>query len=405
MSLSDYRPISLIGCIYKILAKALAVRLKSVIGEVIGEVQSAYVAGRNILDGPLMINEIHSWLKKSKRKALMFKVDFDKAFDSINWGYLESVLSQMGFGAKWRSWINGCLRSSRASVLVNGSPTQEFDISRGVRQGDPLSPFLFIIAMEGLNVAISSACEKGIYKGLSIPNGGPTISHLFYADDAIFVGEWSQQNIKNLARILRCFHATSGLKVNFAKSKVYGVGVNCGEIDRFAASLGCTAGTFPFMYLGVPVGANMGLKRNWKPIIDRFSSKLSSWKAKTLSLGGRVTLAKAVLGNLPTYYFSLFKAPEGILEELEKKRRRFIWGGNEDKRKICWVSWKKVIGDKSKNGLGLGSLRALNLSLLVKWWWRLRRNPQDLWNRTITGIHNLARKPAHCLSNKSISGV
>lgn len=113
----------------------------------------------NILDGPLIINEICSWAKQIKRKVL-FKFDFDKAFDSINWNYLDSVLDQMGFGSKWRAWIRGCLFSSRASIIMNRCDTKEFNISRGMRQGDPLSPFLFIIAMEGLNVALKTAGER-----------------------------------------------------------------------------------------------------------------------------------------------------------------------------------------------------------------------------------------------------
>lgn len=104
-SLVDFRPISLIGCLYKIIAKTLAGRIKQVIGSVVNEVQFAYVEGRNILDGPLIVNEVCAWAKKSARKVLLFKVDFDKAFDSVNWGYLDSVLMQMGFGSKWRSWI------------------------------------------------------------------------------------------------------------------------------------------------------------------------------------------------------------------------------------------------------------------------------------------------------------
>ena len=214
----------------------------------------------------------------------------------------------MGYVLKWRTWIKGCLESSKASVLVNGSPTKEFNISKGVRQGDPLSPFLFIIAMEGLNVAMKTACEKHIFKGLKIPNQDGIVSHLFYADDALFIGEWSKENIKHLARVLRCFHVVSGLKVNFQKSRVFGIGASESETRRWALPLGCEPASLPFTYLGVPVGSNMNLKKNWLPIIDRFKSKLSLWKAKTLSFGGRVTLIKSVLGSLPTFYFSLFVA-------------------------------------------------------------------------------------------------
>lgn len=212
-------------------------------------------------------------------------------------------MRQMGYDEKWRRWIHGCLTSAKASVLINVSPTEEFVMEKGVRQGDPLSPLLFIIAMEGLNVAMKTTCEKGISQGIKIPNTNVLLSHLFYADDALFVEEWTKSNIKNLARILRCFHITSGLKVNFSKSRVFGVGVTLQETTWWALPLRCEPSSLSFNYLGVPVGANMNLIRNWQPVIDRFQAKLRSWKAKTLTFGGRLTLIKSMLGNLRTYFF------------------------------------------------------------------------------------------------------
>lgn len=116
----------------------------------------------------------------------------------------------------------------------------------------------------------------------------------------------------------------------------------------------------------------MKLKRHWKPIIERFYVKLSPWKAKTLSFGGRLSLAKAVLGSLPSYFFSLFVAPSRVIEVLEKIRRQFIWGGSDNKHKISWVAWEKIMAPKDKGGLGLVSLRAFNLSMIVKWWWGIK---------------------------------
>nr|KAJ0214953.1 hypothetical protein LSAT_V11C300147850 [Lactuca sativa] len=214
--------------------------------------------------------------------------------------------------------------------------------------------------MEGLNVAMRSACDNSLFHGAEMPNRGPTISHLFYADDAMFIGDWTSSNFINLARILRCFHASSGLKVNFHKSKVYGIGVSENEIASCARILGCEAASLPFKYLGVPVGANMSQKRSWQPVIDRVQNKLSLWKAKTLSFGGRLTLVKTVLGSLPLFYFSIFKAPISIIDNLEKLRRRFLWGGSKEKQKINWVAWKVVLGPKSSGGLGVGYLASLN---------------------------------------------
>ncbi|XP_021986239.1 uncharacterized mitochondrial protein AtMg01250-like [Helianthus annuus] len=164
-------------------------------------------------------------------------------------------MSQMDFPALWRKWIMGILSSARSSILVNGSPTLEFKIERGVRQGDPLSPLLFILAMEALHVATVTANASGIFKGCKMPNNGPTISHLLYADDVLFVGEWSESNIQNLSRLLRCFNLSSGLKVNFNKSQLFGVGVDMGVVEQKAFILNCKTGVLRFSYLGLPVGS------------------------------------------------------------------------------------------------------------------------------------------------------
>ncbi|KAJ0589979.1 putative RNA-directed DNA polymerase [Helianthus annuus] len=223
-----FRPISLIGLIYKIFAKILAQRIKPVIPNLVSYTQTGFIEGRCILEGPLIVNEVISWAKGNKKKMFIFKIDFEKAYDSVNWKFLLSNLKAMNFPLLWRKWVGASLASSRASILVNGSPTMEFSMSRGLRQGDPISPFLFIIALEALDVIMKRAVKEGIFKGVVLPRNGPMISHLCYADDAIFLGERSKDNIKNLNRILRCFYLVSGLKINLGKCNLFGVGVKKG---------------------------------------------------------------------------------------------------------------------------------------------------------------------------------
>nr|KAJ0190387.1 hypothetical protein LSAT_V11C800419560 [Lactuca sativa] len=126
------------------------------------------------------------------------------------------------------------------------------------------------MAMEGLNVMMKAATERGVFDGIRIPNANISVSHLFYADDALFIGDWSRKNISNLARILRCFHVVSGLKVNFTKSKVFDIGALHSEVCSWAAPLGCAPSSLPFTYLGVPIGENMNRKTAWRSIIDKF---------------------------------------------------------------------------------------------------------------------------------------
>ncbi|GKB18467.1 putative RNA-directed DNA polymerase, eukaryota, reverse transcriptase zinc-binding domain protein [Tanacetum coccineum] len=385
---TDFRPISLIGCQYKIIGKLLANRLSCMIGSCISPEQSAFIKNRNILDGPLVLSKVMAWHRKNKKKLMVFKVDFEKAFDSLKWDFLDLVMDKIGFGCKWRSCIKGCLRNARTSVLINGSPTKEFEIFRGLRQGDPLSPFLFILAMEGLHAFIYKATNLGIFKSFSIGVNNLRISHLMYPDDVIFMGEWSILNACNLLCILGCFFFVSGLKINVHKSNLSGVGMSNEDILSMANVIGCGAATLPFKYLGVPVGCNMSRCSYWEPIINKFSSRLSLWKARLLSVRGRLTLIKSVLGSLPLYFMSLYMVPISVCKKLESMRNHFFIGADMGEKKMMWVRWKKCLASKNMGGLGIGSIFALNFGLLFKWIWRFLCNSSDVWIKVIKEMYD-----------------
>ncbi|GKA13730.1 RNA-directed DNA polymerase, eukaryota [Tanacetum coccineum] len=383
---SDYRPISLIGSLYKVITKILATRLSSVISSLISDVQSAFLPNRQILDGPFILSELLSWCKFKYNQAMVFKVDFAKAYDSIRWDYLDDVLNSFGFGSKWRSWIRGSLISGKASILVNGSPTSEFQFHRGLKQGDPLAPFLFILIMESLHLSFSRAVEAGIFTGIEI-GSSLTISHLFYADDAVFIGEWSHNNLKGIMNILRCFSLLSGLSINVKKSQLLGIGISDSIVSEAAKSLGCSIMKTPFKYLGIPVGGNMSLIKAWDESIVKLKRRLSKWKLKTLSIGGRLTLLKSVLGSTPIYNMSLFKVPKSVLHSMESLRRNFFNGIQEGDKKIAWVKWPMVLASKKHGGLGVSSFYALNRGLLFKWVWRYISQDNSLWARVISALH------------------
>ncbi|CAL5438187.1 unnamed protein product [Camellia sinensis] len=370
IGLSDYRPISLVSSIYKILAKLLATRLKSVLPHIISESQSAFLSGRNILDGVLIANEVVDGWKKAKNKGLLIQLDFEKAFDSINWGFLFSMLSNFGFGEKWIKWIKECVITVRLSVLVNGSPTEEFSPQRGLRQGDPLSPLLFNLAAEGLHKLLSRASQLDLIKGVKVGHNSVLLTHLQFADDTLLFCEAQVEEVRKLKRVLRCFEIMSALKINFHKSVVCGVGVSKELLDSCAAVLNCKTKTLPLKYLGMPLGANPRMKATWKPVVEKVKSKLAGWKRKMLSFAGRLTLVKSVTSALPVYYLSLFKLPEGVARELEKIQAAFLWGGSASDRKIHMVKWKDLSKTVEKGGLGIRKLRDVNNCLLIKWWWR-----------------------------------
>lgn len=186
--LGEYKPISLIGVFYKIIAKVMASRLFGVMERIISNVQSAFIKGRYILDGILIANEVVNLVRKEKLRGLVFKVDFEKAYDSVEWKFLLDTMRNMGFRRKWCGLIKACLSSSSVSVLVNGSPGKEFKMAKGLRQGDPLAPFLFLISAESLHVLVEEAKERGLYEGIKVGDD-TSVSHLQYADDVVFFSE------------------------------------------------------------------------------------------------------------------------------------------------------------------------------------------------------------------------
>ncbi|GJT91055.1 RNA-directed DNA polymerase, eukaryota, reverse transcriptase zinc-binding domain protein [Tanacetum coccineum] len=243
--------------------------------------------------------------------------------------------------------------------------------------------------MEGLHAFTRKAEALGLIKGACIGRDNMSISHLMYADDVIFFGDWSRSNASNLISMLHCFFLVSGLKINVHKSNVLGIGVSDDEISCMANVIGCGVAKFPLKYLGVPIGCNMNRCSNWSPIIKKFSSKLSIWKARLLSVGGRLTLIKSVLGNLPTYYMSIYSMPAAVCNKLESMRNKFFIGCDHDEKKMTWVKWKRCLASKSQGGLGIGSIYGLNIGLLFKWIWRFFTHPCDLWARVIQNIYGL----------------
>ncbi|GJT61613.1 RNA-directed DNA polymerase, eukaryota [Tanacetum coccineum] len=337
---SDYRPISLIGCLYK--------------------------------------------CKHKKQQAMIFKVDFAKAYDSIRWDFLDDVLHSFGLGLKWHSWILGSLSSGRASILVNGSPTSEFQFHCGLKQGDPLAPYLFILVMESLHLSFSRVVDAGIFKGLKI-NNSTTVSHLFYADDAVFVGEWVEDKRK--------------------KSHLLGVGIPNDSIAIAASTLGCSVMKTPFKYLGVMVGGNMSNIKVWDDIIRKLNSRLSKWKVKSLSIGGRLMLLKSVLGSTPIYWMSLYKVPKSVLASMEAIRRKFFNGAQDNEKKVTWIKWSKVLSAKKQGGLGVSSFYALNRALLFKWVWRCISQDNSLWFRVISAIHGSKFQDLSSVSSSSWNAI
>ncbi|GJR37321.1 hypothetical protein Tco_1213005 [Tanacetum coccineum] len=181
---------------------------------------------------------------------------------------------------------------------------------------------------------------KNVFEGVMVGSNLVDISILQFADDALIMGNGLSTMKKNLCSILRCFHMASDLKVNFAKSKFFGVGVSNTDTNTFASTHCCQPSSFPCSYLGLPIGANMNKSGNWNAIIEKFQKHLTSWKAKNISIGV-------------------------VIKYLEKLRRNFFWGGDMESNKMAWISWKKICSPSTCRGLGVDSSLAFSTTYSV----------------------------------------
>ncbi|RVX10791.1 LINE-1 retrotransposable element ORF2 protein [Vitis vinifera] len=391
--LSDFRPISLVGGLYKLLAKVLANRLKKVVGKVVSSSQNAFVEGRQILDAALVANEVIDSVLKRKERGVLCKLDLEKAYDRINWDFLLSVMQRMGFGEKWIGWIRWCISTASFSVLVNGSPTGFFRSSRGLRQGDPLSPYLFVLGMEALSSLINRAVRGGFLSGCRIGGRegvGIQVTHLLFADDTLVFCDDSQEQVTFLSWLLMWFEATSGLRINLNKSEILPVG--CVEnAELLAAELGCKVGSLPSTYLGLPLGASYKSVKVWDGVEERMRKKLALWKRQFISKGGRLTLIRSTLASMPTYLMSLLRMPRVVKLRLEKIQRDFLWGGGALEKRPHLVKWAVVCTHKKMGGLGIRNLSILNRALLCKWSWRFAVERDSYWKLIISTKYGVER--------------
>ena len=261
-----------------------------------------------MLHSVLIANEVVDEAKRGHKSCMVFKVNYEKAYDSVSWEFLIYMMRRLGFGPKWTQWMLGCLKSASISVLVNGSPTKEFYPQRGLRQGDLLSPLLFNIVAEGLSGLMSKAINRGLYRGFLVGINKVEVSLLQYVDDTIFLGEATMENVRAIKAILRAFELASGLKINFAKSSCGAFSVS--EQWTYDASnyLNYRLMSVPFAYLGIPIGANPRRYQIWDPLITKCERKLARWKQRHFFRGESDShkFSANIYSNLFFYLFSRF---------------------------------------------------------------------------------------------------
>ncbi|RVW71380.1 putative ribonuclease H protein [Vitis vinifera] len=313
-------------------------------------IAGAFVQGRQIMDAILIANEIVDERRRSGEEGVVFKIDFEKAYDHVS----------------AKGWVKA---------------------SRGLRQGDPLSPFLFTLVADVLSRMLVRAEERNMLEGFRVGRNRTRVSHLQFADDTIFFSNTREEDLQTLKSLLLAFGHISGLKVNLDKSNIYGINLDHAHMSRLAETLGCKASGWPILYLGLPLGGNPRAGGFWDPVIERISRRLDGWQKAYLSFGGRITLIHSCLTHMPCYYLSLFKLPALVAAKIERLQRDFLWSGIGEGKKDHLVRWDVVCNPKERGGLGFGNISLRNLALLGKWLWRYPREGSALWHQVILSIY------------------
>ncbi|KAM2566578.1 hypothetical protein TB1_009061 [Malus domestica] len=332
-NMTQYRPIALCNVIYKILAKVLTNRLKLVM----------------------------------PKAGMAIKLDMAKAYDRVEWNFLLSMMAKLGFAPLFCSWIMECISSTSFSFIINGTPTGFIMLERGLRQGDPLSPYLFLLCTEGLSMLIRNGLERGAINGYRVSPAGTPITHLFFADDYVLFGKATTEETLGILNILKTYARGSGQELNLSNSSIFfGSKILNHTRLKIGRTMGiqCKVGFGKYLSLQADFGHSK--KVVFKEVRDRLETRMTSWAKQYLSQTGKETLVKAVAMAMPNHAMSYFKLPIGVCRDIEKVIPNFWWRGSDQRMGIHWLSWDRLKKQKRSGGLGFRDIQCFNLAFLAK---------------------------------------
>ena len=381
--ISQYCPISLSNVLYRVFSKVLANILKPFLPQLVSEHQSTFISNRLISDNVLVAFGTLNYMRNhctGKTSFMALKLDMSKAYNRVEWRYMEKVLVKMGFCDKWVKLMMECIKTAPYSILISGEPHGNIVPSRGLRQGDPLLLYLFLFCTEGLHGLITKVANDGDIQGVSICKNGPKLTHLLFVDDSLVFCRSTKAECHKLLHVLYTYESASGQQVNRAKTNLFFSKSTTPNMQILIKNaLGVEVVQQYEKYLGLPSFLGKNKKTSFDKIKQRIWKKLQGWEGKLLSQGGREILIKAVAQALPTYTMSCFKLPLGLCHDIESLIRHFFGGQRGNNRKVNWIKWQELCKPKAQGGLCFKELLRFNDALLAKQTWRLLDEPDSLF--------------------------
>lgn len=285
------------------------------------------------------------------------------------------MMMRFSFHEVWIDRIMTFISTVSYGFLHNGMEMGRVIPTRGVRQRDPISPYIYIMCAESLSAMLRSNVEAGLIHGCTVARGAPNISHLFFADDCYLFVKATEVEADNMKRILNIYESISGQQINFGKSTVvFSPNTKVEDRTKFCDKLGVTEIDKPGNYLGMPMVISRNRVATFSFLLDRVDQKLQEWGNKILSKAGKVLLLKTSAQTVPNFWMSLMLIPLKVCDGIQKKINAFWWGKNNSNGGIRWLSWDKLCQVKEAGGLGFKKLREFNIAMLEKQAWRLVNN-------------------------------
>ncbi|KAL9675160.1 hypothetical protein QQ045_003361 [Rhodiola kirilowii] len=387
--MEDLRPISLCNVVMKLITKMLANRLQEILPQVISEYQCAFVKGRVITDNVLIAHEVSHYIRSRRNQKggwISVKLDISKAYDKLEWIFLEKMMLKLGFNGLWVGKIMKCVKSVSYVVKMNDAVTEVIMPGRGLRQGDPLSPYLFILCSEWLSCNLEKWQGRNQIQGVKISSAAPRVSHLLFADDSLLFCKAELSMVRKLRQILNDYEEFSGQTVNYNKSKVCCSPNTQQEVKvAICESLGVKRVDKHGKYLGLPmvVGQNKG--ECFRALEEKVKSKIGDWKARLLSSAGKEVLIKSVLTAMPQYAMTCYKFPLTLCRRIDADIINFWWAKKSREKSIHWMDRNVLFKEKALGGLGLRSMEYINDAFTLKQCWRMLSKPDSLLSRIYKG--------------------
>jgi hypothetical protein len=351
------------------LTKLLADKLQKIVLKIIHKNQYGFLKGRSIQDCLAWAFEFLYQCEASKKEIVLLKLDFAKAFDTIDHSAMLKIIKQMGFFDKWLGWINTIFSTGKSNVLLNGVPRRQFFCKRGVRQGDPLSPLVFVLAADLLQSAINKAYQQGLLKAPFSSDYEMDFPIVQYADDTLVIMRADRDQVITVKEILEKYAQSSGLKINFHKSSMIPINLSSTNAVYIANLLGCNVASMPFTYLGLPLGTTKPTVQDLMPLVDKIERRVSA-TFMLMSYSGKVSLINSLLTSIATFTMCSIQLHPRILEHIEKIRRHCLWTKkNEEGEEKCQslTAWDMVYKPKDSGGLGILNLKLQNQGVLLKY--------------------------------------